>query len=62
MFEIFQDSWPSLDISSTLTYLEIMTINPKWLEIRTTLLQGQNAIYQLDLVTSIFKFKSQALF
>jgi hypothetical protein len=62
MFEIFQDSWPSLDISSTLTYLEIMTINPKWLEIRTTLLQGQKAIYQLDLVTSIFKFKSQALF
>jgi len=23
MFEIFQDSWPSLDISSTLTYLEL---------------------------------------
>lgn len=23
MFEIFQDSWPPLDISSTLTYLEL---------------------------------------
>lgn len=39
-----------------------MTVNPKWLEIRATLLQGQKAIYQLDLVTYIFKFKSQTLF
>jgi len=61
MFEIFQDSMAITWYFKHLDIFGTITANPKWPKIKNALLPEQKTVDQPDVVTHVFRLKSQAL-